>query len=88
MVQELIAFLFSALVMIWAFRSAAFAFSGTTRSGLHEVAKPRQEEVMLTSEQLASLYQRDNAIQQRLVYAAGMVVSGSLGALLIAASFA
>tara|TARA_Y100000588_G_scaffold246366_1_gene260723 strand:- start:1955 stop:2221 length:267 start_codon:yes stop_codon:yes gene_type:complete len=88
MVQELIAFLFSALVMIWAFRSAAFAFSGTARSGLHEVVKRRQEEIMLTSEQLAFLYQRDNAAQQRLVYAASVVVSGSLGALLIAASLA
>ena len=88
MLQELIAFFFSAVVMIWAFRSAAFAFSGTTRSGLHEVAKPSHEEVMLNSEQLALLYQRDNAIQQRLVYAAGTVVSGLLTALLIAASFA
>ncbi len=35
---EVIAFIFGGLVLIWAFRSAAFAFSGGERSGRHELA--------------------------------------------------
>ena len=87
MVEEVIAFVFAAVVMAWAFRSAAFAFSGTERAGLHELAASAVE-AMLTAEELDVQDQRRQRVQQGLVLLAALGLAGALVALLIGALLA
>ncbi len=84
-VDEVIAFIFGGLVMVWAFRSAAFAFGGGESSGLHEVAPPSEEKAPPTSEELRARDQRSHRRNQFALYVAGLVVSGALVAMLIGA---
>lgn len=83
MVVEVIAFVFGALVMVWAFRSAAFAFSGGEAAGLHEVAPPSEEQSMPTADDLEARYQRRHRFHQLVLYVAGVGVTGAIVAMLI-----
>ena len=85
MVVEVIAFVFGALVMAWAFRSAAFAFSGGQQAGLHEVAPPTEEAAMPTPEELEARYQRTHRVHQVLLGLASFAVLGAITALLVGA---
>jgi len=84
-VEEVVAFIFAALVMAWAFRSAAFAFSGGSQSGLHELAPPTEEQAMPSAEDLEARYQRTHRVHQALLYLTGLAVTGAIVALLIGA---
>jgi hypothetical protein len=85
MVEEVIAFVLAGLVMAWAFRSAAFAFSGGDRSGLHEVAPPPEEAAMPTAEEIEARYQRHHRVHQAVISLASLGVAAALVALLIGA---
>ncbi len=88
MVVELIAFAFAALVMTGAFRSAAFAFSGTDRSGLHALAQDADGITMLSAEELDSRYQRRHRMQQAALYLAALGVTAALTAMIVGALLA
>jgi hypothetical protein len=88
MVVEVIAFAFGALLMLWAFRSAAFAFSGGQHAGLHEVAPPSEEAAMPTPDELEARYQRTHRMHQAMLYLAGLGVVGAIVALLVGSALA
>ena len=83
MVVEVIAFLFGGLVMAWAFRSAAYAFSGGSQAGMHEVAPPSEEAAMPTAEEIEARYQRTHRVHQAMLYLAGLAVTAAIVLLLI-----
>lgn len=83
MVLEVIAFIVGGLVMLWAFRSAAFAFSGGDSAGLHEVAPPAKEQSMPTADDLEARYQRRHQFHQLALYVAGIGVTGAIVAMLV-----
>jgi hypothetical protein len=85
MVEEVIVFVLAGLVMLWAFRSAAFAFNGGDRSGLHEVASPSEAAAMLTAEEIEARYQRHHRVHQAGIFLASLGVAAALVALLIGA---
>lgn len=87
-VEEVVAFIVGGLVMAWAFRSAAFAFSGGDTSGLHEVAPPSEERAMPSAEDLEARYQRSHRFNQLVLYLAGLGVTGAIVALLVGAALA
>ena len=84
-VDEAIAFIFAGLVMLWAFRSAAFAFSGGSHAGLHDTAPPTEEEAMPTAEDLERRHQRTHRFHQAVLYVTGLAVTGAIIAMLIGA---
>lgn len=88
MVEEVVAFVFGALVMVWAFRSAAFAFNGGQQAGLHEVAPPSEEQAMPTPDELEARYQRTHRMHQALLYLAGLGVVGAIVAMLVGSALA
>ena len=81
--DEVIAFIFAGLLMAWAFRSAAYAFSGGTGAGLHEVAPPIEEQTAPSPEDLEASYQRRHRFHQLSLYVAGFAVTGAIIAMLI-----
>ena len=85
MVLEVIAFAFGALVMVWAFASAGFAFSGGQHAGLHEVAPPTEEESMPSPEELEARYQRTHRMHQGLLFLASLGVLAAIVAMLVGA---
>jgi len=85
---EVIAFIVGGLVMAWAFRSAAFAFSGGSESGLHEVAPPSEQPAVPSSEDLEARYQRGHRFNQLVLYVAGLGVTGAIVAMLVGAALA
>ena len=86
--DELIAFIFAGLVMAWAFRSAAFAFSGGDRAGLHEPAPPTEEQAMPSAGDLETSYQRRHRFHQLVLYVTGLAVTGAIVAMLVGAAVA
>ena len=88
MVEEVVAFVFGGLVMVWAFRSAAFAFSGGDQAGLHEVAPPAEEAAMPTEEELEARYERTHRMHQALLYLVSFGVTGAIVAMLVGAAVA
>ncbi|MDA0353050.1 MAG: hypothetical protein O3A10_12675 [Chloroflexi bacterium] len=82
MVVEVIAFVFAAVVMVWAFRSAAFAFGGGEQAGLHTIAPISEEAAMPTPDELEAKYQRTHRMHQAVLYLAGVGVVGAIVAML------
>lgn len=95
-VLEVIMFVIGGLVLVWAFRSLAFASSGGERSGMHELGapsvgsnadseaapEPEPEEVAAAE---AASYQRRHRFHQLANYALSMAAMAALTAMLIGA---
>jgi hypothetical protein len=82
MVIEVIAFIVGGVIMAWAFRSAAYAFSGTQWSGIAETAPPVEEEAMPSPEQTESSYRRRERVYQAMLY---LLAFGVIGAFVLMA---
>ena len=82
-VDQAIAFIFGGLVMVWAFRSAAFAFGGGETAGMHEVAPPAEEETGPSEAEVEAKYQRTHRMHQGLLYLAGIVVTAAIVGMLV-----
>jgi hypothetical protein len=82
-VEEVVAFVFAGFVMLWAFRSAAFAFGGGSEAGLHEVAPPSEEQAMPSADDLEAHYQRRHRFHQLVLYLAGLGVTAAIVAMLV-----
>lgn len=83
MVEEVVAFTFAAVVMLWAFRSAAYAFSGSERSGRHELAPGTQEAAMPDPEQSPPSDAPHQRVYQALLYLLALGVLGAMVAMLV-----
>jgi hypothetical protein len=87
-VEEVVAFIVGGVVLAWAFRSAAFAFSGGDSSGLHEVAPPAEEQSLPSADDLEARYQRRHRFHQMALYLAGLGVTGAIVAMLVGSALA
>jgi len=83
MVEEVIAFVLAGLVMVWAFNAAAFAFSGSAGSGLHEVAPPPKEASMPSTADVEARDRRRRRLHQGLLYLVSFGVMAAFVGLLI-----
>ncbi len=81
--QEVIAFIVAGVVMLWAFNAAAFAFSGGSSSGLHEVAPPPKEPTMPDPAKVAARDRRRRRMYQGLLYLVSFGVMAAFAGLLI-----
>ena len=88
MVQEVAAFVVGGLVLAWAFRSAAYAFSGDDESGLHELAAPPNEAVMPSEADLEKRRRRSMMFNQLVIGAASLGVLAALVAIFVGAAVA
>ena len=82
-VEEVVAFVVAAVVMLWAFNAAAFAFSGSARSGLHELAPPPKEPTMPDPAKLEARDRRRRRMYQGLLYLVSFGVMAAFAGLLI-----
>jgi hypothetical protein len=83
MVEEVIAFAIAAVVMLWAFNAAAFAFSGSAGSGLHELAPPPKEASMPSTADIEGRDRRRRRVYQGLLYLISFGVMAAFAGLLI-----